>query len=92
MTGRRLATISLVCAALAFPAFLIGGEIGRHIGYDASAETAFIAAGSAGLLSLGFGIAAATRGGRGLAILAAIAGVVVIIVTLWVVNQAISES
>lgn len=96
MSSRRLALIALACALLAYPAFVIGGELGTHIGYDAGAETALIAAASAGLLALTLGITAAVRRrgdvqGGGLGIMALIADVVVLVLVVWVAKEMIAN-
>lgn len=91
MTARRLAIVSIVCAAVAFPAFMLGEDVGSHIGYDAGAETAVIAAGTAGVLSVVFGVAAAIRGARWLAVVGVIAAVVVMGLVVWLATRLIGN-
>jgi hypothetical protein len=78
------------CALAAFPAFIVGSWVGGHIGYDASDETAVIAAGTAGLLALALGIAAAIRESRVAGLGAVLVALSVIGLTIWVVNELIT--
>jgi hypothetical protein len=87
--GRRLGIAAVLCALLAFPVFQIGGRLGDSVGYDAGAEIAFGGAAVAGTLAILLGAAAGFQavGGRGrgaVALMAIVAGVVVIGITYWV--------
>lgn len=95
MTAQRLTLLSLGCALLAVPAYFVGVEVGQHIGYDASEETAIIALATAGLLALVLGVAAAikaSREGSGgfVAAAAVLVGAGVVVLTVWVFTRLLS--
>jgi hypothetical protein len=92
VSARGLAILSFSCALLSFPAFVIGSKVGRHIGYDASAETAILASLGAGTLALAFGVAAGVRGDRRLALVAVVGSLIVIGVVIWVATQLIAAA
>jgi hypothetical protein len=92
MTAQRLALLSLGCALLAVPTYFVGVEVGDHIGYDASEETAIIGLATAGLLAHLLGVAAAIKAsvegsGGFVAAAAMLVGVGVVVLTLWVFTR-----